>query len=308
MAMQATYDRQQGHEVHWNDNDGGVYDEVVTKPGRTDFLSLPIPDRIFTLAYSKRYQLYGNYKYNPATHMMVADGCWWGKCEFCVEKNNTWKVRNIQDCIMEVRLCWEQGFREIFDDSGTFPTGTWLERFCQDKTKFIPDMVMGCNMRIDGNVDWAMMKRANFRMVLFGIESANQHTLNHINKGIKKENIMKVLREASKHGLEPHISCMVGYPWETDVECLNTIDFIKKLLIRGYARTAQVSFYAPGGDIGVANINQHKFASSIFYVALSPSFWYHQIRCLKSFSDFKYLMKGIHKGLEALWVGRRRIG
>src|SRR5574343_347174 len=144
MAMEAQKDINDGHEVFWNNfgpwqrKDGyvigemetDIIDECIKKPRYTDFLSLPFPDRKFTMAFDKRYQLYGNYKYHPATHIQVADGCWHGKCTFCVERNNVWKIRPIEHVMEEIDECHRLGFKELFDDSGTFPDGKWLADFC----------------------------------------------------------------------------------------------------------------------------------------------------------------------------------
>ena len=71
----------------------------------------------------------------------------------------------------------DQGFKEVFDDSATFPDGKWLMEFCIKKinsdVRYLP---FSCNMRIDGECDFKIMKDAGFRMLLFGVESANQHT------------------------------------------------------------------------------------------------------------------------------------
>jgi radical SAM superfamily enzyme YgiQ (UPF0313 family) len=306
--MEATKDLQDGHDVFWLDRlpkyafiNKELYDAIIEKPRYPDFLSLPIPDRKFTMAFDKRYQMYGNYKYNPATHMQVADGCWHGKCTFCVERNNKYQVRPMKSVIDELWQCHDLGFKEIFDDSGTFPDGEWLRDFCILKASDMrtKNIVMGCNMRIGADVDWDLMKFANFRMVLFGVESANQSTLNRIGKGINADDIVRTIKRAADAGLEPHIAGMVGYPWESDEDCIRTIDLFKYLLIRGYAKTAQLSFYKPQGDENISMIKQHRYINSIYHVALNPLFWYNKIKDLKSIDDFRYLIKSIGEG----WIG-----
>ena len=94
-----------------------------------DLDSLPFIDRDLT-----KWKLYayhnGNYKRTPGTYIMSGRDCWWHKCTFCVEQNNKYEVRSVSDVSDEIIECRKMGFREIFDDSGTFPADIWLEHFC----------------------------------------------------------------------------------------------------------------------------------------------------------------------------------
>ena len=73
-------------------------------------------------------------------------------------------------------------------------------------------------------------------MVLFGVESSNQETLDKINKGVKVEDIIPTLKKASEAGLEPHICVIFGHPNETDKDALNTVALTHYLLRKGYAK------------------------------------------------------------------------
>jgi hypothetical protein len=88
LAMYATHLRDKGFEVMWNAKWRNAEDRVILcdEDIDTPFKQLPFPDRILTDAKNQRYQRYGNYKFHPATHMMVSNLCWWGKCVFCEDK------------------------------------------------------------------------------------------------------------------------------------------------------------------------------------------------------------------------------
>ena len=130
MAMEAQYNRNLGLDVYWNQepdpNFNNSDDFLITEPEGIPFLDLPHPDRVWSQA--KTYTS-GNYKYLPGTHIMSASGCWHGKCTFCIEKNKLYEIRNVNDVIQEIAECMMLEFREIFDDSATFPTGQWLDEF-----------------------------------------------------------------------------------------------------------------------------------------------------------------------------------
>ena len=50
---------------------------------------------------------------------------------------------------------------------------------------------------------------------------------------------------AKKAGLEPHLTIMLGYPWETEEMALNTINLAKRLFKNGYVDTMQATIVIP---------------------------------------------------------------
>lgn len=90
-----------------------------------------------------------------------------------------------------------------------------------------------------------LMKKANFRFILIGLESVNQHTLDRLTKGITVQQIEQTCRMAKRVGLEPHITAMVGYPWESRHDAEETINFARKLFTRGYIDSLQATIVVP---------------------------------------------------------------
>jgi len=296
LAMQAQHYRNLGHKVVW-DHKGPIPlqpgDKIISDPEQINFIHLPIPDRVFTNAFDKRYQRNGNFKYHPGTYIQVADGCWYGKCSFCVERLNTWRVRPVWDVINELISIQRLGFKEVFDDSGTFPVGKWLDDFISGIRKHNVTLRLGCNMRLC-DAPFVEMRSIGFRMVLFGVESANQKTLDRIHKGVRVEDQEHII-SAAKAGLEPHIAVMFGYPWETDEDAKHTLNAVHYLLKNGYAKTCQASLYTPCGGNG--KVEHRKYIDRIYDVALSPSFWINKIKNIKSKEDLGYFMRQIREGL-----------
>ena len=96
-----------------------------------------------------------------------------------------------------------------------------------------------------GQKDYQLMGKAGFRFVLYGLESASQATLDRLNKNLKVEQIEPVLDMAKKAGLRPHITVMVGYPWEGKKELRKTIALVKKLFQRGLVDSMQATVVIP---------------------------------------------------------------
>jgi len=255
--MYATYLRNQGHEVVWDysqdnmkyfdaflrDNPNVIKDDYQIDVPFTD---LPYPDRILTDGMNPRWQSYGNYKFHPATHMMASNLCWYGKCTFCIDteklKTEVRGLRSVDHVMQEIDELISMGYKEVFDDSGTFPCGDWLKEFCRQMQSRKSYIRIGCNMK-PIKLDYQMMADSGFRFILVGIESANQKTVDRIKKGQRSEDIIPIIKSMSDAGLEPHTTWMTGYPWESEEDERKTISLCGYLLRKGYSKTAQASVY-----------------------------------------------------------------
>jgi radical SAM superfamily enzyme YgiQ (UPF0313 family) len=236
----------------WKEN-GEIKNSGQSDISKHNLDTLPLIDRELT-CWKDYANKNGNFKHRPGAYIMSARDCWWGKCAFCAwtiffpgEKFRTMSAEKALD---EVGNLIKLGAREIMEDSGTLPLGAWLQEFCQGMTErgYNKKVTISCNMRINGIKDlatWQMMKNAGFRFILFGLESANQETLDKINKELKVEEIEPGLKMCKDALLEPHITAMVGYPWETKEMAGATINMAKNLFKRGYVDTIQGTIVIP---------------------------------------------------------------
>jgi radical SAM superfamily enzyme YgiQ (UPF0313 family) len=216
-----------------------------------DLNALPFIDRDLT-----KWRLYseqnGNYKRTPGTYTMAGRDCWWAKCTFCSWTTTypKFRTRTPESLLDEVGMLVERyKVREIFDDTGTFPAGGWLEKFCKGMIErgYNDKIYFSCNMRAGAltKQQYALMGRAGFRMLLYGLESANQQTLDRLHKGTKAEQIAADCRMAKGAGMEPHLTAMVGYPWETKSDAEQTIALAKRIFDDGFADTLQATIVIP---------------------------------------------------------------
>lgn len=226
----------------------GVYDPQTHKLD-----DLPMIDRELT-----KWKLYayknGNFKHTPGAYMMSGRDCWWGRCTFCswttFFPGKNYRVRSAEKALDEVGHLIDLGVKEIMEDSGSLPIGKWLEEFCNGMIErgYNKKVTMSCNMRITGIrklETWKLLKKAGFRFILFGLESANQRTLDQINKNLKVDEIEPGLAMCKAAGLEPHITTMIGYPWESKEEASKTVNLAKELFKKGYVDTLQATVLIP---------------------------------------------------------------
>jgi radical SAM superfamily enzyme YgiQ (UPF0313 family) len=296
-----------------------------------DLNSLPQIDRELT-----RYDLYtenGNYKHLPGTYTMVGRDCWWGKCKFCSWPSlyPKFRTRKPELLVEEIEmLVHKYKIKEIMDDTGCFPIGEWLHKFCNLMiAKGLNKKVrISCNMRFGALSfdEYKLMAKAGFRFLLFGVESANQKTLDRINKGITVKEILNGAEWAKKAGLNPHLTVMIGYPWENYSMAKKTIELAKDLFNKGYADTLQATIVMPypntplykeclknkwldikPGDWEKFDMRQRimksplteeqikELTSSLYKLFFSPRYIFNQIMSIKNTDDVLYILRGANK-------------
>ena len=216
-----------------------------------DLRTLPHIDRELT-----QWRLYaeknGNFRKTPGTYLMSGRDCWHGKCTFCswTTLYPTYRTRDPIDVVDEIgELIEKYGIQEVMDDTGSFPVGPFLKTFCEEMIRrgYNRRVRIDCNMRFGRltEEDFKLMRKAGFRFLLFGLESANQATLDRLVKALKAEEIEKGARAASRAGLDVHVTVIFGYPWEGEKEIANTVALARRLLRKGLASTLQVTQLVP---------------------------------------------------------------
>ncbi len=310
--------------------DGGKIKNTGVFRLEHDLNSLPFIDRQLT-----RWKLYayenGNYKRTPGTYIMSARDCWWGKCSFCSWPTlyPKFRARKPENVLDEISMLIERHHvREIMDDSGSFPVGEWLEDFCRGLISrgHNKKIYLDCNMRFGAlnKENFALMKKANFRLLLFGLESANQDTLDRIKKNMKVESVIQDCEAATRAGLFPHITIMFGYPWESYEDALNTLKLGKWLLKKGYAYTMQATIVVPypGTPLfeecqkrgwlntldwsdydmkkpvmasPIPDVKLMKLVQGMYKVSFSPEFIARKITSLRDLDDFRYALRAVRK-------------
>lgn len=315
------------------DSDTGIYFRESGQIQNTgefklhqDLNELPMIDRELT-----KWQLYseknGNYKKLPGTYTMAARDCWYHKCTFCswTTLYPQYNIRKPEKLLDEIGILIEKyGVKEIMDDSGAFPIGNWLHEFCEGMIKrgYNKKVILDCNMRFCALSleEYKLMRRAGFRFVLFGLESANQTTLDKLNKGEKIEEMIESCKLAKKAGLSPHVTIMFGYPWEGEKEIQNTVNLGRMLLKKGIAHTLQatVTIPYPGTPLyeeckangwlqtedyeeydmrrpimqtPVGNEKLMEAVQRVYKVAFNPEFLARRVLGIRSWYDIKFFVR-----------------
>ncbi len=291
---------------------------------------LPFIDRELTKGYlyNKEY----NIKKRPFAYTMAGRDCPWHKCKFCAWPTlfPKFRVRNPERLLDEIGMLIERyGVKEVFDDTGTLPVGKWLENFCRGMIErgYSEKIRFSCNMRVDymTKENTRLMRKAGFRLLKVGLESANQKTLDRINKGIKVEQIEKACRLAKKAGLEIHLTMIVGYPWETKEDAIRTFRLADRLMSSGLAEVLQSTVLVPypGSGLHKEALENKWFrfdpteyerydmgepvlktpdmtpeevvgvCNMIYGTFTSPKYVIRKVLSIRSFSDIRYMIEGL---------------
>lgn len=206
-----------------------------------DLNRLPLIDRDLTKWWL--YDSNGSKSKRSRTFTMVARDCGWGQSPVfssaVLYPGNRFRARSPESLLNEIGLLIKKyRIDEILDVSTNFPAGSWLRSFCQGMISrgYHQKVKLGCWMRLGclTREDWQLMREAGFRKIFFVLESANKKTLQLLGTEVKSQQLFESVRSAKRAGLEPHVSVMIGFPWETARDVSNTVEFARKFLIDGW--------------------------------------------------------------------------
>lgn len=188
-----------------------------------DLNKIPLIDR--TLFEYKKYKQWS---------IITSRGCPY-RCKFCTVPafwQNSYRQRSPQNVFTEIKqLVEEYGVSKIFilDDSFTANkknTKTLLAMIKNSGLKFEWACLTRADL-IDENLVSAMAE-AGCSTISIGVESANQDTLDILNKHLKLESIEQAIAMIKKVKIRVRCSYIFGFPNETEKHLENNIKFIQK--------------------------------------------------------------------------------
>jgi len=224
--------------------DNGQFKRNQLRPLIDDLDKIPFPAR--DLIDITKYPGYMYKKYNRDTDIISARGCPFN-CTYC--SNPVWKLqkpwfrlRSPKNVVDEIEfIIKEYGIKEIFDETDEFNGNKkWAKEVCDEIIKRNLGIAWKAQMRVD-NIDSelvAKLKQSGFWMGLFGLESANDRTLEGIDKKQTVEQINKALDKFKDSQIKCFGLFMAFNVWEKDGklcyenkdDSLRTLNFIRQLI------------------------------------------------------------------------------
>jgi len=261
--------------------EGTEYVQTETRPVIDDLDTIATPDRALVdqrdfvgLQYSLA---------RPNTEMIITRGCPL-RCVFCANpvfrlKNGPlFRCRSPRSIAEEAEHLYSLGYREIYLHSDELNVGlAWSIEVCKALAALNhPDLYFQCNLRVvPFNEELAFwLKKANFWMVKFGIESASDRVLRGIKKMMSREKTVHACQLAAAAGLKVYGFFLMYQVWEDDgvlqyetpEEVESTIAFARKLWKAGFLHYSTWTSPVPVQGAELYDIaRRHNFIDDNFY-------------------------------------------
>jgi len=171
----------------------------------------------------------------PIGTLISGRGCPY-HCSFCASSamhGHKLRLRSSKNVVDEMEHLVEDHDAEILafmDDTFTLNKQRVYD-ICDDLKERKIDNYWGCTARVDTISDDLLKKMTDAGCItlLLGVESADQQSLDEINKNITIDRIRKTFELTKKHGVRTIASVVLGMPGDTRKSINNTIRFVKSL-------------------------------------------------------------------------------
>lgn len=207
--------------------DNGKIKITERRPFLTDLDSIPFPARHLIPLEQFEPDSRGN--------MITSRGCPYA-CAFCCVSGmhgTVFRARSPKNVIEEMRELvdvYDVHYTKFVDDTFSYKVARVVD-LCNLLTEESMDITWGCNTRAD-RVDeklLAKMKAAGCVDIYFGIESASQRTLDSVGKNQAITQVEKAINLSKKMGIKVTGSIVIGLPFETKEDVLETLKFVESL-------------------------------------------------------------------------------
>jgi hypothetical protein len=156
-------------------------------------------------------------------------GCYWKKCGFCSisADHRTFQIKRPEKVVEDIEtLVQKYNVSSFFFVDECMPIGS-LSALTSQMLERSLNITWTGELRFERDLSRDIIERlskAGCRKIVFGLESYSQRVLDHMRKGVQKEDVDRIIEDCID----------VGIAIQTDTEALETLDFIlgnKKLTL-----------------------------------------------------------------------------
>ncbi len=236
-------------------------------------------------------------------------------CSFCCEPlvyGNKWFSKKLPEIIEDLRYYIKKAsISQInFWDDNFFAKKIFVLDFCKEIISSGLSFTWAAHAHVgnflhnfsDEDID--LMYKSGLRRIVMGIESGDQDVLNLINKKVKVEENLLMIKICKKHNIIPRFHTMICFPYDPDRDLWNTIKFIGKAILINSRAEAIIRFYYPIPKTPLGQLCIEKgFKIPQTTTKLITGFsnkmeapWYKQdyYKVLDNFVNFYFLMANPH--------------
>ena len=214
------------------------------------------------------HALWSNGKWNK---LMLAHGCYWGKCAFCdgaldyVKRFDQAPVELIVDRMEAViAQTGQTGFH--FVDEAAPPA--LLRKLAEEIIRRKLTVSYWTNVRFEKSYTpelCYLLAQSGSIAISGGLEVASPRILKMINKGITVESASESMRNFTEAGIMTHAYLMYGFPTETARETIDSLEVVRNLFANGWIQSAfwhryAMTIHSPSGicpeSVGAKHVDQ----------------------------------------------------
>lgn len=218
--------------ITYSDN-SELNDYAQKDVGIPDYTGLKLNKYISVIEVTNpMHSLWSDGRWNKLT---LAHGCYWGKCTFCdislsyIKDYEPLKAKDICDKIEAIISSTnETGFH--FVDEAAPPA--LMKELALEILRRNITITWWTNIRFEKSFTadlCQLLKKSGCIAVSGGIEVASDRLLKLIDKGIDLEQLTHVTSHFSEAGIMVHSYLMYGFPSQTDLETINSLEVVRQL-------------------------------------------------------------------------------
>ncbi len=173
----------------------------------------------------------------PMATIQASRGCP-ANCTYCLTpiiSGKKIRKRSVENIFAEIEECYyKYNIRSFFLKSDTFTIeAEWAEKLCDIiiSSNLYGKITFTVNSRVKPLNSQLLekLKQAGCFTIAVGFESGNNNTLQKIKKGTTREDNLKAAKMIKKAGIPIFGFFMIGFPWETEDDIINTLEFTKEI-------------------------------------------------------------------------------
>lgn len=231
LILKRTYHKKDD-EVFYN-NQSLKIDYTPSETGTPDYTDLFLEKYISVIEIANpMHSLWSDGRWNK---LMMAHGCYWGKCSFCdisLDYIKQYQANSAEDLVdrMEKMIAQtgETGFH--FIDEAAPPT--LMRSLAEEIIKRNLAVAWWTNVRFEKNFTpelCELLQQSGCIAVAGGLEVASNRLLDLINKGVSVEQVANVTANFTDVGIMVHTYLMYGFPSQTEQETIDSLEMVRQM-------------------------------------------------------------------------------
>jgi len=214
------------------------------------------------------HALWSNGRWNK---MMLAHGCYWGKCTFCdgrLDYIHRYETSSIESIVNQMEIIMKQTGQSGFHFVDEAAPPVLLRKLAEEILKRKLIISYWTNVRFEKSFTpelCYLMAQSGCIAISGGLEVASPRILELINKGITIETARESMKNFADAGIMSHAYLMYGFPTETAQETIDSLEVVRNLFADGLIQSAfwhryAMTVHSPSGHdpecVGAKRIKQ----------------------------------------------------